>query len=463
MNFFNKIRTRFHGTSDRNKSVGLFFASSLFSRGISTACQLLQVPVAVKSLGKEGFGLWISLLSICYFITFADFGLGQSAQNKLSTAFAKQRRGEQQDLFVNALAFLATVGASVFILVGLLIQHLDFTSLFHIRDPEVQTAAPAAVRVMLVIFCISFPLGLAQRLAYSRQKGWMHNLAQAAAGVVSLLGVMLVGHWRGGLVGIIIAGQLPIVIANLLLIAIQFYQLGWIGRLRVRLRIRTMKRLLHLSVFFALQQIMTVVLFGLPQIIISTQLGVGAVTSYNLAQRLFSVVAIVQNAFLLPLWPAYSDAAAQKDYGWMRKTLTRSIKATFALSIVPMIGLTLIAYPILRAWVGPNTELPGASLIWLLFAWNCVVFIQQPFGFLLAGISEIRRTTVYSVIGTVISAFLMYALSSRYGQEGVVAGLLIGFIPFPLFGTIIQTFEVLRRADKIQPPEINEPVARQPC
>ena len=463
MTLFSKIRARFHGASGRGKSVGLFFASSLLSRGVSTGCQLLQVPVAVKALGTEGFGLWISLISICYFITFADFGLGQSAQNKLSIAFAKQRPGEQQDLFVNAMAFLATMGALLFGLGYVVICNIDFTALFHIADPSVQAAAPGAVRAVLVIFCINFPLGLAQRLAYSRQKGWMHNIAQAAAGVASLVGVILVAHWKGGLVDTILAGQLPVAAANLVLLAIQCHQLGWLGRLRIRLRIRTVKQLLHLSGYFALQQVLTVVLFGLPQIVISTQLGVGAVTSYNLAQRLFNVFAILQNAFLLPLWPAYSDAAAQNDYRWVQKTLIRSIRATVVLSILPMIGLTLAAQPILRAWVGTHTELPSPSLIWLLFAWNCAVFIQQPFSFLLAGISEVRRTTIFSIIGTTVSAGLMYLLVSRFGQEGVVAGLIIGFVPFPLVGAILQTFEVFRRMDRSQQLAINEPLSRQAC
>ena len=463
MTLLTGVLARFRGASGRDKSIGLFFASSLLSRGVSTGCQLLQVPVAVKALGTEGFGLWISLISFCYFITFADFGLGQSAQNKLSIAFAKGLPDEQQDLFVNAMAFLTAVGALLFGLACVTIQHVDFPSLFHITDPVTQEEAPGAVQAVLVIFCLNFPLGLAQRLAYSRQKGWMHNLAQAAAGVVSLVGIILVAHWRGGLVSTILAGQLPVAFANLVLLLIQFQQLGWLGRLRIRLRRETMGKLLHLSGFFALQQLLTVVLFGLPQIIISTHFGVASVTLYNLAQRLFNMFAIVQNAFLLPLWPAYADAAAQQDYRWMRKTLVRSVKATFLLSLLPMTALTLAARPILHLWIGTHTELPPPSLIWLLFAWNCLVFIQQPFGFLLAGISEIRRTTVYAVIGTAVSIVFMYALSPRFGLQGLVAGLIIGFIPFPLAGTVLQTLAVFRRTGKNPSPKINEPLLGQAC
>ena len=463
MNLYANLLLRYRAASGRGRSIGLFFASSLLSRGIGTVCQLLQVPVALKYLGSEGFGLWMSLAGVGYFITFADFGLGQSVQNRLSAAFAKRRPGEQQDLFVNAAVFLTVLGSLVFAGGSLALRHIDLTRIFKIVDPEVQRIAPEAVRAMLVIICLNFPLGLGQRLAYSRQKGWLHNLSQAGAGVVSLLAITAVARAGGGLVATILAGQLPIAGANLVLLLVQFVQLGWIRRLRLRLRTRTMKKLLHLSGFFALQQLLTVVLFGLPQIVISTNFGLSAATQFNLAQRLFSVFAIVQNAFLLPLWPAYADAAANNDYPWMQKTLIRSIKATVLLSIVPMVGLTLLSRPVFHLWVGQDHELPAMSLTWLLCAWNCAVFIQQPFGSLLAGISEVRAATVYAAIGTVASITLMYFLSAHFGPQGVVASLILGFVPFPLAGTVLQTISVFHQSRSSVSPKANEPILNKAC
>ena len=85
-----------------------------------------------------------------------------------------------------------------------------------------------------------------------------------------------------------------------------------------------------------------------------------------------------------------------------------------------------------------------ALFLWILFAWNAVVFLQQPFAFMLAGISEMRRITVYAVIGTVASTSLMLALVGPLGQEGVVLGLLGGFVPFYFIGAIVQSFRVLK-------------------
>ncbi len=439
-----RARERFARHSPRARSVGLFFVSSLFSRSLGALCQLLQVPIAIRALGNEAFGLWISLMSISYLVTFADFGLGQGTQNKLAEAFAAGRREAQRELFANAFIVLSAIGATLYIAGSVLIRAVDFSALFHIRSPDVRLAAPGAVRTVLLFFCVNFPLGLAQRLSYARQMGWMHNLCQAASGVASVAGIAVAAHLGAGLVGIIAVSQASVVAGSVLLLALQFRELRWIGALGAKFRASTVRELLSLGGFFALQQVLTVVLFSLPQVIISTAMGAAAVTSYNLAQRFFNVFAIVQGAFMVPLWPAYSDAAGRRDFGWIRRTLVRSLKATVLFSVAPMAAGTLFARDLISLWVGRHADLPSPALVWMLFAWNAVVFLQQPFGYMLAGVSEVRRITAFAIVGTVASAGLMEALVGRLGQEGVVLGLLGGFIPFYLIGAVWQALRLLR-------------------
>jgi O-antigen/teichoic acid export membrane protein len=327
----------------------------------------------------------------------------------------------------------------------------------------VRAETPGAVRMVLLFFCINFPLGLAQRLSYARQKGWMHNMCQAGAGVASVIGIAIAARMGARLVGIITVVQSTVVLGNLVLLIVQLKQLGWIGRVGVRLRQETVRELLGLGGFFALQQVLTLVMFALPQIIISTAMGAGAVTSYNLAQRFFNVFAIVQGAFMLPLWPAYSDALGRSEYGWIRRTLMKSLKATIFCSVVPMAIATIGAHRLIALWVGSRADLPTGELIWALFAWNAVVFLQQPFAYMLAGISEIRRTAVYALVGTVASAGFMIVLVHHLGQTGVVLGLLGGFVPFYFIGAVHQSFKVLRiqivESKSIDSPELANEVS----
>ncbi|HTB79461.1 MAG TPA: lipopolysaccharide biosynthesis protein [Opitutaceae bacterium] len=444
MNPFGLIQQRFRRLSGRSKAVGMFFATSLTARAIGICCQLFQVPVAVKALGAEAFGLWMTLTSIGIMITFADFGMGQGAQNKLAEAFASGNERLARELGGSVAVFLGSLALLLAAVVGVVVPLLNFTALFNLTDPVVQAQAPHAILITLLLFCVNFPLGLAQRLAYSRQRGWMHNIAQALGGLGSLGGVLLAARLHLGLAAFIAAAQIPFILANAGLLSLQLIQLGWFNLHSVHCRWATIRELLGLGAYFGVQQVQLVLMLSLPQLIISTSLGAAAVTPYNLAQRLFNLFAIIQNAFMLPLWPAYSDAKARGEFDWIRRTLFFSLRATALCTIAPMAIGALFAKKLLALWVGGHGALPSESLVWLLFLWNALVFLQQTFGYLLAGLSEVRRLTFYAVISIAASAGLMSLLVHHYAQEGVVIGMIIGFLPYLLLGNIAETIRFFR-------------------
>ncbi len=444
MNPWPQLRRRVTRLSGRSKTVGLFFVTSVGGRALGICCQLLQVPVAVKALGSEAFGLWMTLTSIGTMIMFADFGMGQGAQNRLAEAFASGRKEEARELCGSVAVFLFLVGLFLAAAVGLIVPLIDFTTLFNLTDPAVRSGAARAIAITLTLFCANIPLGLAQRLAYSRQLGWMHNIAQALGGAGSLGGVLLAAHFHLDLADFIAAAQLPLLLSNAVLLTLQLAQLGWLDFGILRFRWGSIRELLGLGACFGIQQIHLVLLISLPQVIISTGLGAAAVTPYNLAQRIFNLFAIIQNAFMLPIWPAYSEAKARGEFAWIQRTLFLSLRFTIFCVIAPMAAGALFARPILVLWIGHHAVLPSGSLIGLLFLWNTLFFLEQPFGFMLAGISEVRRLTFYAAVSIVVSAGLMYLLVHSYAQEGVVIGMIVGFLPYLLLGNIAETVRVFR-------------------
>ena len=70
------------------REIAMFFITSLAARGLGIVCQLLQVPIAIKALGSEAFGLWMAVAGLAQFIVFADLGMGIGLQNRLAESFA---------------------------------------------------------------------------------------------------------------------------------------------------------------------------------------------------------------------------------------------------------------------------------------------------------------------------------------------------------------------------------------
>jgi O-antigen/teichoic acid export membrane protein len=107
---------------------------------------------------------------------------------------------------------------------------------------------------------------------------------------------------------------------------------------------------------------------------------------------------------------------------------------------------TLAAGPIIRAWVGHGAVMPSADLIGLMFLWNVVIFVQQPFGYLLAGFSEVKRTTWYALASAATCGVCMAWLVHPLGPKGVVLGLILGTVPFNLLGNMFEAWKLVRPA-----------------
>ncbi len=447
-----KLRARLGDRPPR--ALAMFFITSIVSRVIGVACQLLQVPIVVKSLGAEAFGLWMTFVTLSGLVIFADFGLGIGVQNRLAELFAhdsRRDRAQARSFFGSAFLFLCAVGLVLALVCHLINLRLDHARLFDLRDPAVVSSARTAALVAALSFCAGFPLGLAQRLAYARQQGWACNLAQAGGSVVSLVAVAVACRLGWGLVAIVVAGQGSLFLANLVLLIAQLAKLRWLAVWRYRLRPALVRQLVGIGACFGALQVLNTILFTLPQIIISTQLGAAAVTPFNLLQRLYNLFSVVQNAFMLPLWPAYSKAKARREFDWMRRTLDRSFRATVVFCVAPMLVGAICAPWIIRLWVGHEVDGLTWMLVLALCAWNALVMLQQPYSFLLSGVSEIRRTTIYSIVSAVVALALMYALVKPLGAAGVALGLVLGFLPFGFLGTVVETRRYLRAPEPPAP------------
>jgi O-antigen/teichoic acid export membrane protein len=454
--FMQKLLGRGAASSDdaeqrRHRSIFAFFASSLASRGIGIGCQLLQVPIALRFLGNEAFGLWITLFSFGFVLAFTDFGIGLGVQNRIAEALGREDREEARAVFVTGLVFL--LGVMLVLMAGLapLTLLIDFASALHLTDPHVAASASAAILIVGLVWCLNVPLGLGQRLAYGAQLGWTHNAASTVSQVVLLVAVALGAYFNVSLTVFFVLTFASGTVVQLIFLVYLLRRLGW-GRIEwQRFQPKILRELAAVGIYFFLQQIGTLVLFTAPPLILSSALGAAAVTPFNLTQRVFNLFMVVANALLLPIWPAYSEAKAREDWPWIRRTLWRSVGMVIALAVIPMIAAGPFVPRIISWWTGGAAALPTPTLVWLLVAWNALIVLQQPFGYLLAGISRIQRTTYYSILSTVVALAAIHLFLPAHGVNAIPLGLIVGFVPFILAGNIAETLAFLRSVGKTAP------------
>lgn len=429
----------------RETSILAFFATSLASRGLGIGCQFLQVPIALHFLGSEAFGLWVTLSTLGFILTYSDFGIGMGVQNQVAEALGHKDKTRARHIFVTGLTFLVGVMCLLLTVLVPLCLTVDVGGILHIADPEVSAAARSAVLVVAVVWCMNVPLGLGQRLAYAAQLGWMHNGAATCSQVLMLVTTALAAFFKVSMTTFFALTFAASALVNLVFLLYLLRRLEWLNIGIRDFRKGYLRELSTLGMFFFVQQIATMVLFTMPPLILSATIGAAAVTPFNLTQRVLNLFTVVTNAMLLPTWPAFAEAKGQSDWAWIRRTLNRSLLVVLAAAVVPMFLVAPFLSKIISWWTQGGAQLPSQSLIWLLVVWNALTVIQQPVGYFLAGISKVRRATLYSVCSTVTALAAIFLLIPHFGVNALPLGLIIGFIPFILIGNCLEAVSILRR------------------
>jgi len=100
--FINKIKLIFNSNShdksteegksnERYRRILLTALMTGIVKVVSVIINLFTVPLTLKYLGSERYGLWMSISSILSLISFADLGLGNGLLNSIAQANARNK------------------------------------------------------------------------------------------------------------------------------------------------------------------------------------------------------------------------------------------------------------------------------------------------------------------------------------------------------------------------------------
>jgi O-antigen/teichoic acid export membrane protein len=416
----------------------------IVARVISVFCTLAQVPIALRYLGADGFGLWMTLNGIAGLLLVADLGLSLGAKTIIAQAFGRGDVLGCQAIARESFIQAAKLGAAVAIVGTALAWAFDWRTVLGPLSPGLAQQLPWALTALAFCAGAALPTGIGVSLAAAVQLTWVQHLATAVGGALTLL-IVAAGAAAN-------LSWLTIVIACLALPAVINASIGW-GVLR-HLGWRTStpssasvaqrRELWHLSRWFLLPQLGSLFMVLSVPVVIAGFGGPIAVAAFNLLQRVFGIVNQAHWMALLALWPAYGDAHARSDYSWMKAAYRKSWQATVLLFVPGTVILAALMPLLVRFWVGAGKIDLSPTLVWVSAAWFVLQLLGQPPAVLLNGVGRLRTVALYGTLGHLLSLVLMVVGGRMAGPSGVVAGMTIGYflIGFPI--TLTQAGRALK-------------------
>jgi O-antigen/teichoic acid export membrane protein len=397
------------------------------ARLLSSAVAFLSLPLAVRYLGAERYGVWATVTSVSVWLNLLDLGIANSLTNAIARAYAGGDRERAGRAFSNALAVTSATALMAWCGLVLASRWANWSGLFHAQASlagEIRWTAFAAITMMM----LNLPANLTGKAlaGYQELHRWNHTLGLGA--LLSLLG-LAGGVWRQVSMPLlfVLTGGGTTLAAYCTLLWLLVCHKPWLRPRLTLLRWSSAAALFDSGWPFLLIQIAAVVVFSSDNLIVSHYLGAAQVTPYSVTWRLVGMGAVLPSLAFPALWPAYAEAHARGHGGWIRRTYFLARNATLALNAMFAVAVAVFGQTLIRWWAG-RAAVPERSLLLAMAAWSVIYGTTTVQSCLLAALNRTRLQAVLSIAAAALNIVLSLALVTRIGSLGVILGTMVSYL-----------------------------------
>ncbi len=390
------------------------------ARAVSLGAMLITVPLTIRYLGTERYSLWMTISSVVAMMAFADLGIGNGLLNAVSDTHGRDDHATAARYVSSAFFMLSAIGALVLLLTLAGYRIIPWAAIFNVNSAlAIREAAPACA-VFIACFAVNLPLGVVQRVQLGIQEGYSTHIWTGIGSVIGLAGILVAIHMRAGLPWLVVCMAGGPIIASAMNGAVLFgVQRPWLRPRFSYASSGAAKRVFSTGLMFFIMQIAITIGYQADNLVVAQVLGADKVAQYAVPFKLFSISPMLLAMIMMPLWPAYGEAIARGDKGWIIKTLKRSLILGLAISLPANALLIVFGRQIVHGWVGPRIA-PTLPLLWGLGIWGVMTGISWPLGMFLNGINAVRFQAACGSVMAASSIVLAIFLTRRVGVPGAV-------------------------------------------
>lgn len=424
--------------ADRNRRALLTGSASTLARVVQIGTTLITVPLTLRYLGNERFGLWMTISSVLAMAAFADFGVGNGVLNTVAKAFGKDDMEGVRKAVSSGFAVLSTIASLLLLWFFSIYRFVNWANFFRVYSPQARAEAGPALAVFAICFALNISMDVVQRVQLGLQQGYRYGLWQLCGSATGFIGV-LCGIWLHVSLPILV-----IAIAGAPIVSTALNALHFFGLVRPDLRPSwglvsrdVISQIASLGGLFFVLQVVVAISYSADNFIIARTLGAVSVPEYAIPQRMFGLIAMMSSMLIAPLWPAYGEAISRGHMKWVRHTLKTSLLLVLGATSAASFMLLLFSHRLIHWWVGSRIHPPFFLLLGLA-TWTVIGCCGDALASFLNGASVIRFQVIVASIFGVGCVITKVAFVRHFGIMGVpwatiTAYLLLNALPCALY------------------------------
>lgn len=393
---------------------------SFLIKGGSIIISLLLIPMTIRFVNDTQYGLWLTLSSIIGWFNFFDIGLGNGLKTKLTEAISKEDYKQGKTYVSTTYAMLGILSVSLLVLFFLAQFFLDWSRILN-APPAYSNELSAVAWIVFLTFTFQFVLNLIIVVAAANQNTVVGSLINFAGNLLSVIAIFFLTKFY--VTGTLLQLAVPVCLSPLLVLFI-FSKVLYSKRFKAiapsikSVDFSCLKDIMGLGVKFFIIQMGLILYYNIDNMVITQVLGPKEVTPYAIAYKYFGVITMVSAIVMTPLWTAFAEANAKKDYAWIKKTVRNMQLVCLALVPVSII-MVLVSPYVYKFWIGKDIQIPMLLSAILAFytVWNT---FRTIFIYYLNGIGVVRLQVYLVLVSGLLNVPLAIFLARLFGTPGVI-------------------------------------------
>lgn len=390
---------------------------------ISNACNIIIsiviIPIILKLVGQEEYGLYSLVYSIMGYFSVLDFGFG----NAMIRYVSKYKAEKKDDRSINSMFFIIyCIIGIITLLVGSII-YVNLENIFgsSLSDVELQKA-----NIMMIIFlvgtAISFPLSVFDSYVLANEKFIflkIVNLMRILLYPIMIIPLLLLGY----------KSITMVVVYTLLNLTMHiFYAIYSLTKLKMKITFNIkkidfsiFKEVIIYSFFVFLNIIVDTVFNNTDQVILGIVSGTVAVSIYSVANQIKNANNAFSTAISGLFLPKITKLLANNEKSEVNNIFISVSKIQLYIMLLILSGFFIFGRAFISLWVG--NEYMDAYYITLLLIGISIIPLTQNLGIsVIQAMNKHKFRSVVYIFIALLNVAVSIPLAKMYGGIGAALG-----------------------------------------
>lgn len=405
---------------------------------VNLVVHFVLTPIVVARLGAVGYGIWVLLNAILFYLKFLDLGFYNSLVKYVAEFAERKEWSTVNGLTATTIAALAVAGIVAFagscVVAWWFVPHMINAPSANIEELQTATLLIGANLV------VAFPGSALSAVLEGRQRFDILSTVAIPITIASAIATVVVLSFGYGVIALVL-----VTIGSTVFSAAGNW--AFLRRLYPEIRldfaaVASGMRFSHIhqirgySTWTSLNEILAEGGAELEKLLIPVLLTVSLLTPYTLIVTVAAAIFLVIEPITDALFPLTSAVDAIADRVRLRKVLVRGTKLVVGVSLPLAIAIFFFGRDFILIWIGAdNVDVPAGVLPLVVLSFSITAFILPGTTILLA-MSRVKEVFWMGVAELVLATSLVILTVPSMGLKGLAGSLLASNVAIT-FGWIV--------------------------